>query len=503
MKKVNIIGAGIAGLAAGCYLQKNGYDTEIFELHSIPGGLCTSWQRGEYTFDGCIHWLVGSNSSDSFYNLWNELVDMSSIEFVESQEALRVEDGSGNYIRVFSDADKLEEEMLAKAPADEKIIRQFINAVRKMSRFKLPMDKAPETYTAIDKLKFLIKYLPYFKDLKYWVGISSRELSEKCTDPLLRKTFEYMFIPEMAALFLVFTQAWRNKGSAGYPIGGSLAFSRKIEECYKALGGKINYCSRIGEITVEGDSATGVKLENGEISNADIVISAADGYSTIFNLLGGKYVDNEISGYYNNLKAFPSYLQLSFGVGRTFEELPHTIVFPLETVLEIDSKTIIDHIGVRVFNFDPTVAPQGKTVIVVIIPTNNSEYWQKLRNDDRDSYKAEKDRIAKEVISAMDNRFGNIEKSIEVVDISTPATVIRYTNNWKGSLEGWILTPEVGLKQMKKTLPGLNNFYMAGQWVEPGGGLPPALMSGRNTAQVICKADGVKFQGSCRSNNTM
>jgi protoporphyrinogen oxidase len=37
-KKVSIIGAGIAGLSAGCYLQMNGYDTQIFEMHDKPGG---------------------------------------------------------------------------------------------------------------------------------------------------------------------------------------------------------------------------------------------------------------------------------------------------------------------------------------------------------------------------------------------------------------------------------------------------------------------------------
>ena len=59
-KKVIIIGAGIAGLSAGCYLRMNGYDTEIFELHTTPGGLCTSWERGNYIFDGCIHILAGN-----------------------------------------------------------------------------------------------------------------------------------------------------------------------------------------------------------------------------------------------------------------------------------------------------------------------------------------------------------------------------------------------------------------------------------------------------------
>ena len=65
-KKVIIIGAGIAGLSAASYLQRNGYDTEIFEAHSLPGGLCTSWKRGDYTFDYCIHWLMGTKKGDGF-----------------------------------------------------------------------------------------------------------------------------------------------------------------------------------------------------------------------------------------------------------------------------------------------------------------------------------------------------------------------------------------------------------------------------------------------------
>ena len=57
-KKTVIIGGEIAGLSAGCYAQMNGYETEIYEMHNLPGGLCTAWQRKGYTFDGCIHWLV-------------------------------------------------------------------------------------------------------------------------------------------------------------------------------------------------------------------------------------------------------------------------------------------------------------------------------------------------------------------------------------------------------------------------------------------------------------
>ena len=46
---------------------------------------------------------------------------------------------------------------------------------------------------------------------------------------------------------------------------------------------------------------------------------------------------------------------------------------------------------------------------------------------------------------------------------------------------------------MDKTLPGLADFYMVGQWVMPGGGLPTAVMSGRYVTQIICEQDKKEF----------
>ena len=46
-------------------------------------------------------------------------------------------------------------------------------------------------------------------------------------------------------------------------------------------------------------------------------------------------------------------------------------------------------------------------------------------------------------------------------------------------MEGWLPTPQIGLRPLPNRLPRLANFYMAGQWVMPGGGLPGGLMSAR------------------------
>jgi len=77
-----------------------------------------------------------------------------------------------------------------------------------------------------------------------------------------------------------------------------------------------------------------------------------------------------------------------------------------------------------------------------------------------------------------------------MTDVSTPATVIRYTGNWKGSMEGWLMTPATGFRPLPKDLPGLRRFKMVGQWVMPRG-LPSGLMTARSAIREVCKEDRV------------
>lgn len=492
-KKINIIGAGIAGLAAGCYLKMNGYNTEIFELNSLPGGLCTSWQRCGYTFDGCLHWVVGSSPSDNFYNLWNELIDMKSIDFLDFDYYSKYEDLTGNEVTFYCDVEKLKNELLKKAPEDKIIINNFIRTVKRFSKFSGKIDKAYETYNFLDGIKMMMKMIPYVNGYRKWIGLYQNDFADFFRSKLLRDALKIHTSEDMSAFFFVMMNAWMNKKSAGYPIGGSLKFSQLIEKKYLELGGKINYRNKVSKIIVKNNIAKGIQLENGETYFSDLIISAADGYYTIFKMLDGNFIDKKIQYVYKNFKTFPSYLQVSLGVNCSLKKLPHYLKFALDKPLRIDEKTEYNYINVRIFNFDNTMAPEGKSSLYALFVTDNHTFWEYLRKNDKVRYQEEKDRIANEVIDILDKKFGNIKANLEEIDVSTPATVIRYTNNWKGSYEGWLPTKQTGFQGLKKTLPGLENFYMIGQWVEIGGGVPAALLSGRNVTQIICKKDKKKF----------
>lgn len=125
-KNVVIIGAGVSGLSAGCYLQMNGYRTRIYEMWNVPGGVCTSWNRKSYTFDGCISWLVGTNPAHGFYKIWDELHALQGKQIVDFDEYRRIEYGNGRVFKLYTDLSRLEEEFKRVAPEDGNIIDEFI-----------------------------------------------------------------------------------------------------------------------------------------------------------------------------------------------------------------------------------------------------------------------------------------------------------------------------------------------------------------------------------------
>jgi phytoene dehydrogenase-like protein len=116
-----------------------------------------------------------------------------------------------------------------------------------------------------------------------------------------------------------------------------------------------------------------------------------------------------------------------------------------------------------------------------------------LRAKDRVEYASQKKIVADSVISILEKKLGSLNGKIEMVDVTTPATYHRYTNNWKGSIQGWDQENLFQSNPFKKQLSNLVNFYLTGHWVEPGGGVPTAFKSGRDVAQIICKKEKKKF----------
>ncbi len=495
-KRMVIIGAGIAGLSTGCYALMNGYKTTIFEMHTVPGGLCTAWKRKGYTFDISMHILVGSKSG-TFNQMWQELGVLKDREFFYHDKLAHIESG-GKSLDICADPRRLEDQMLALSPADAHLTKEFIRLVSGKSIIGGMSLKPAEMFGLMDNIKMAAALLPLMGVFRKYGRMTIQEFAKRFQDPFLRSAVRF-FIDAPGWPMLRFPMA----GLAGFmralhetsvPLGGSQKVVFQIAELYKQLGGEIHYKSRVTDVIVQNDRATGVRLEDGTERAAEVVVWAGDGHKLIFDILGGRYINDEIQRMYREWIPVLPLVHVAIGVARDMSKEPHRIIFELDKAITIAGE---EHRWMFFLHhcFDPSMAPPGKSAVEVWYATRH-DYWETLARD-RPAYEAEKKRIAEATIAELDRRWPGFASQIEVVDVPTPATYVRYTGNWQGSPDGWYITPDNMRKRtLLRTLPGLSGLHMVGQWTAPFTGTVIAALSGRQLIQLLCKQNKTAFVAS-------
>ncbi len=484
MKKIVIIGGGISGLSTGCYAQMNGFQSEIFEMHSLPGGVCTSWKRGDYLFDHCLHWVLGSNKGTSLYPIFKELGVADNVEFYYT-DRFREVTLNNKILTAYTDVNKFKAELIRLFPEEKKGINKYIRIVIKYTKFDPPMDGDFGRFGVINFIK-LLPFMPSFFKLK---SVTVEKFINKMFKNQEIKDMLFRLFPVrgMPALMAVMPLAFMHRKEGGYPLGGSLNFARAIERKYLESGGKINYECKVKKILVENGRAKGIELNNGNIVPADIVISACDGRTTLYEMLEGKYLTNTIKEFYNKPSLWPAIMSISLGIKRDFSNKVEINDFKLKEPVIVGGKEVF-WCGFFHYCHDSQFAPRGKSVVQTQIETDYA-YWKELYEKDRKAYNREKDRVLAAYIEILDGIFPGIKEDIEVTDIASPVTWERYTGNWQGSYEGWLPTVKTFGSTLPKNLPGLRSFYMTGQWIFPGGGVPMCMAQGRNIIKMIVKKE--------------
>jgi phytoene dehydrogenase-like protein len=482
-RNIVIIGGGLAGLSAGCYALRNAYKVTIVEHNVALGGVCTAWERPPYVIDGCIHWLTGG----PFQRYYEELDILPAVQLRVLKHWSTYRDARDGFECAFhANLDEFARKLIEVAPEDTREIERLRDAARSF-RDMGPPSKTHELLTMRDGLRMMWEmrsqasaFLHFRKPIGEWA-------SEHLRSQRLQRIFTRMFPPAAPALFALMVLGYLEQGYLSRPVGGTAAFRDALVRSFRARGGEARLHSTVDEILIANDRVRGVRLSDGTEIESDIVISTSSGPETVLRLLGGRYEAAATRERLTKWNLVDPIVLASFGVENPYEQSPGLWNIDHIEPFEVGGRAC-ETMYLRVCNDDPSYAPVGHSVVQTILATSY-DFWATRGT----SYNAAKDEIADAILTKLEPYFSGIRSAVRVTDVATPLTFWSMARSWRGAYEGWMPSREDLYGHVDKQLHGLHGLYMAGQWVEPGGGVPTVVMSGRQVIELLCHDAGEPF----------
>ena len=468
MKKVIIIGGGVAGLTAGIYCRMNGIECEILEKNKNCGGNLTGWSREGCYIDNCFHWLTGTRPGTELYRIWRDIgmiTDHGELYqptvFYES-----ILDGKSIVFSRYPEVTRLN--MLKLSLADAAVIDRFINAVEAVGEFI--ENGRPSSALAIAYARYR--------------GITLGELGARFKDPLLKLAFTDYFGKEFSAITLIWAYGTFISGNGMIPKGGSKRAAERIESRYIGLGGQIRHSCGVRKIVLDGSKrAKGVITEEGEFIGARAIICACDPSITFGSLLSQDRMNKDFLRVYRNSRIAPRFssVQAAFAVNFVSARFGTRII----SCPNLGKRS---RLVVKEYGYEERFAPEGSSIIQTMLFVRDNECldWLSLKADEA-RYSAEKKRMSEEMRSSLVKMLECSDGDIKCIDAWTPATYHSYFGADHGSYMGFILTPKTPLRGFSCRVQGLDNVFIASQWKRSPGGLPNAARSGRTAAYAVKK----------------
>ena len=495
-KKVTIVGAGPGGLAAGMLLASKGYSVDIYEKKSRVGGRNSFLRAGEYIFDiGPTFFMMKDVLESIFSKTGRKLEDF--VEVVRLDPMYRLKFGDGRELYPSPDKEKMRQTMENFSQGSFSGYLKYLEKEEKKYGKLIPCLSIAYGKPTDFLSKQLITAIPYLDAHTSLYGVLSRYFD----DPDIRIAFtfqaKYIGMSPWSAPGTFSIISYIEHGGGIYHVTGGLnRLSQGMAEAFKQCGGRIHLSSPAKNVTVDNGTATGIVLEDGSLVKSDYVVINADFAHAMTEIVDPrhrkKWTDDKLASKDYSCSTFMLYL----GVKKEFRDIAHhSIVFAKDYRKNVDEITkgmvLSDDFSFYVQNAcvtDRTLAPIGKSTLYVLVPVPN--------NKSRIDWDKEKQNFRNRIIEAMETRGGynGLHKNIEEERMVTPKDWSVHHSVYLGAT--FNLAHNVG--QMLYFRPHnefeeFKNCYLVGGGTHPGSGLPTIYESGRISAELIMKKDGVKF----------
>ena len=490
-KRVAVIGGGIGGLGIAGLMAKKGYDVQLFEKNHHLGGRANIFESDGFRFDMGPSWYLAPDIFEHFFSLMGEKVS----------DHLDLEKLSPSY-RIFFRSDASTLDINSNIETDTATFEAIESGSGEMLRKYL---KQSEYQYGVATQHFMFKnYDSIFDFLNKRVMTEGQKLSVFSTmhnfvrkffkSPKLRQVMEYTMVflgtspYEAPALYNLMSHMDFNQG-VFYPKGGFYELIKALASMAEKHGAVLRTDAPAAEILVENGEARGVRLESGEVIDADIVVSNADLWFTETKLLPER--SRSLSErYWRKRTMAPSAFILYLGIDEKLPQLAHhNLLFSEDWRKNFDDiykdPRLPDEPSLYVCApsiTDASVAPDGKENLFVLVPIASG-----LEIDD-----AERERYTDEILSLLETDMGlaNLREKIVFQRSYTVSDFGADYNSYKGSALGLAHTlRQTAIFRPKNYSKKVKNLYYTGAGTNPGIGTQICLISAELAYKRIHKID--------------
>ena len=526
-KTAVVIGSGIGGIACGIRLQSLGFKTTIVEKMDSPGGRALVHRAEGFTFDMGPTVLTVPHFIEELFSLEPdkamlgepdfpaELLDESkrikhgisggpnTSKYVEIRPILpfyRIYFDDGTYFDYDCDPENTRRQIAELAPEDVDGYDRFHAAAKRIfDRGFIELG-----YTYFGDFSSMMKVVPDLFKLNAVRTLFSF-VKQYFKSDKMRRVFSYetlliggnpQKVPAIYAMIHFVEKTWGvhfAMGGTGQLVAG---FARKFED----MGGTFKYGNEVQSIRVEKcdgkPTASGVVLGNGEIVEADVVVSNADYANTYLKLIAPEFRRINRDSLVKFRKQSMSLVVIYFGYTRRDDDPPlqhHNIILGPryeELLTDIfDRKILADDFSQYLHLptiTDPSLAPEGCHAAYTLIPVPNT--LSKIDWADKG------DAFVEKVLMSLQSE-GHIPELMQRIvykKFITPDYFENTLNAYVGNGFGVepVLIQSAYFRPHNRS-EDVRNLYLVGQGTQPGGGTPSVMMSAKMTARVIARDYGI------------
>ena len=478
-----IIGAGFAGIATALRLRALGYEVTLLERLQSIGGRAQVFERGGYRHDAGPTVITAPFLFDELFELFDEKLE-DHLEFVPLDPFYRFHFADGSQFDYRASIDDTLDEIRRFNPDDAD---GYLKLLEKSKRV-YDIGFKQLVHRPFTRVWDMVKQIPALLMLKCYRSVSQM-VNSHLKHPLIRQAFSIHPLlvggnPFKTTAIYTLIHYLERRWGVFFCMGGTGKLVEELSALMQRHGINIQLGADVDEIILDGKRATGVRLNGGEVLNADLVVFGGDPETCYKHLLPAKktfslpsikkqYSMGLYVLYFGTRKLYPDVAHHSIWMGPRFQELLSEI---------FDSKKMSEDFSLYVHRptaTDKSFAPEGCESFYVLCPVPN------LLGDI--NWETEGPILRDRIVDALEETIlPELSSVIEEVFWMTPEDFVKDYRSMHGA--GFSIEPRLTQSawfRFHNRDRAISNLYFVGAGTHPGAGLPGVVSSAKVVEELL------------------